>query len=270
MGLLLYCVYFLRLERYPEVAACFSLLVLSKHLFATLAPVIGVFLIKFYCIENAAFSFSKFLQLFLIVSVFLLLAFLPFAIHGSDQISKIISQLFPFGRGLIHAYWAPNIWSIYCFADKIFYMLAKLLKLDLSKSYPEKSIDLYHSSAGMVGNFYFAVLPQIHAHHCLLLTLFSYTPIFYKLLYCDSKLCQRKLVDLIVYASLSSFMLGYHVHENAIIIPIILQAAVAFNSDYHKLLFILMSVVGTYSLFPLFFTLPELILKGILFLKIKL
>lgn len=68
---------------------------------------------------------------------------------------QVIHRMFPFGRGLCHAYWAPNFWVFYIILDKV---LAFLLgRLGFNIKAPAASF-----TGGLVGDASpFAVLPQV-------------------------------------------------------------------------------------------------------------
>lgn len=101
----------------------FAALLCFKHIYLYLAPAYFVFLLRAYCLSSRS-SFPYFgIQFFNciklgvgIISVFAS-AFGPFALWG--QLAQVTQRLFPFSRGLCHAYWAPNIWAIYSFSDRV-------------------------------------------------------------------------------------------------------------------------------------------------------
>lgn len=45
---------------------------------------------------------------------------------------QVLARLFPFGRGLTHAYWAANIWVWYTLADKVLGKCLGLVSLTAS------------------------------------------------------------------------------------------------------------------------------------------
>jgi alpha-1,3-glucosyltransferase len=98
----------------------FATLLCLKHIYLYLAPAYFVFLLRAYCLGPKSIFHIKFFNAVKlgigIIAVFGA-AFGPFVYWG--QIPQLLSRLFPFSRGLCHAYWAPNVWAIYSFTDRI-------------------------------------------------------------------------------------------------------------------------------------------------------
>lgn len=98
----------------------FAALLCLKHIYLYLAPAYFVYLGRAYCLDPKSITnirFSNIIKLGVgVLSVFAA-ALGPFA-HW-NQLDQLRERLFPFSRGLCHAYWAPNIWAMYSFADRI-------------------------------------------------------------------------------------------------------------------------------------------------------
>lgn len=98
----------------------FAALLCLKHIYLYLAPAYFVYLLRAYCLGKSSWLSIRFANCVklgsAIVAVFLL-AFGPFAYWG--QMDQLLSRLFPFSRGLCHAYWAPNVWAMYSFTDRV-------------------------------------------------------------------------------------------------------------------------------------------------------
>lgn len=106
----------------------FAILLCMKHIYLYLAPAYFVFLLRAYCLSPRFFlaiRFNNSLNLGLSVLAIFALAFGPFVYWNHTE--QLLSRLFPFSRGLCHAYWAPNFWALYSFVDRILLQRTYLL-----------------------------------------------------------------------------------------------------------------------------------------------
>jgi alpha-1,3-glucosyltransferase len=269
LGMLVYCLYLSKIQSYPALAAVFSMLVLSKHLFAPLALPFGVYLLRAYCFPlpedmKLVSGYVRFLHLFGIATFSLVVAFGPFLLtsNPTEQLTAIFTRLFPFGRGLVHAYWAPNFWALYAATDRMSVFSVKVLKKTLNL------IPLFHSlkevgsssslTTGLVGDVAMSVLPDISASTAIILVVLAMIPSLIRL---NLTPTHGVFMRVVVNCTLCMFVLGYHVHEKAILVTLIPLSLISFESPLAASLFLQISFVGIFSLFPLFSGLAELPVK---------
>lgn len=180
-GILLLCISKIFYQKYLHSAVYFAILINMKHIFLYMAPAYGVFLLKYCSMQtNKLWTFTKFGVVAVGITT---ISFGPFYQHIPQVIYvfnffkflfyigfifQIMSRLFPFKRGLSHAYWAPNFYAIYNFADKLLSILFKVQKRSSSTS-------------GLVQTFDHEILPSISPTTTFVLTVLFTVPCLWKI-----------------------------------------------------------------------------------------
>jgi len=167
---------------------------------------------------------------------------------------QILSRLFPFERGLVHDYWAGNVWALYMGLRKI---LKSMHVLQVPADFPPIYVALI-LLAGLLGGALYAWKAAAERSN-------------------------RTLLFSFVYTGLASFQLAYHVHEKAImttLLPMIIlphccnQNTMTSNQKQNNTLSLLLeprgllleiTIWGLLGLFPLIFEPRELLLKLVSF-----
>ncbi|RCI10950.1 hypothetical protein L249_5315 [Ophiocordyceps polyrhachis-furcata BCC 54312] len=239
-------------------AVVFAALLCFKHIYLYLAPAYFVFLLRAYCLSARPIwrpDMVNCVKLGLSVSAVFAAAFGPFVMMG--QMPQLLRRLFPFSRGLCHAYWAPNVWALYSLADRILIRLAPLLGL------PLKTEALQSVTRGLVGDTSFAVLPDVTPRTCFVLTVLFQAPALVKMLVKSTRPTWEDLVGAVTLCGYAAFLFGWHVHEKAILLVVIPFSLVALRDRRHLSAFRPLAVAAHVSLFPLVFTPAEFPIKTV-------
>lgn len=220
----------------------FSVLLCFKHIYLYLAPAYFVYLLRVYILKNNRLNVDNAVKLGTVVLGVFAIAFGPFIYYG--QIPNILERLFPFSRGLTHAYWAPNMWAFYSFVDRVLGILYKNSTNSITR--------------GIVGDVTFAVLPDIQPRLTFFLTLFYQILASIPLFLWPS---HDRFLATLTLCGFASFLFGWHVHEKAVLLIIFPFSFLALHDRRVLLSFIPLVVAGYISLFPLIFTSGELLVK---------
>ncbi|XP_031729891.1 dolichyl pyrophosphate Glc1Man9GlcNAc2 alpha-1,3-glucosyltransferase [Anarrhichthys ocellatus] len=253
-------------NRHLQGALLFSVLLNLKHIYLYVAPAYGVYLLRSYCftedhhdgsIRWRSFSPLRLLSLGGIVFSVCALSFGPFIVMG--QLPQVLSRLFPFKRGLCHAYWAPNFWALYNMLDKSLAVLGVRLKLLEEAELPRASM-----TGGLVQEFQHSVLPSVTPSVTLVCTLLSILPAVASIWWRPRG--ARGFLRCLLLCALGSFMFGWHVHEKAVLLAILPLSILAVESREDAGIYLVLTTTGHYSLFPLLFSPAELPIKVFLML----
>jgi alpha-1,3-glucosyltransferase len=270
---------------YVLASVAFSALLNAKHLFAYAAPAFFVYLLRHYVLAaDAKTSVGQKLGRLAalgaaVVGVFAA-SLLPF--YGS--LPALASRLFPFGRGLLHAYWAPNAWALYAALDKALAAVAG--GLSRLRGSPARSAATANMAGGLVGVAEFAVLPQVGPRAAAAVTLVAMLPALVALWRAPPGApARRRFAPAVAHGLLCGFLFGYHVHEKAaltFLVPMALVASAGRLEDGEEgggeeggeggeeeeeegraaaVDFALASTAGHVGIFPLLFRPQELLLR---------
>lgn len=251
-GIMIWSLVGARQGRPLKCAACFAALLNFKHIYVYLAPAWFVYLLRAFCMPSGpgglTIHLKSFIQIGLATIFVFALSIGPFLILGQGQ--QLLSRLFPFTRGLMHTYWAPNAWACVTLLDRVLLRVAKRLHMNLAVS----SAGIASNSRGLVGHTSFAVLPDVKPIHCFGLTLLSQ---MIQLIPLWTRPTYKSFLKAIAACGFSSFMFGWHVHEKAVMLILVPLSLLATEDWNHYQAFVTSSVSGLISLFPLLFKAAE-------------
>jgi alpha-1,3-glucosyltransferase len=243
----------------------FLALVLTKHLFLVLGPVVVAYLLastlfkdeNSYPRAGGKTAWAQLGQLAFGSISLIIAAFAPVVLPAAGSSSteplasaitanlrQIFTRLFPFHeRGLVHSYWAPNLWALYMTADKVLSVKGigcRLLGLcgpkpdDNSTGSP---VDLPPNAVN--SSSFLQSLPLPSPRLCTAMTLLAALPVavlVFRRVRAAGKSTSSSGDALLLGCVLSyacNFLFGWHTHEKAILyvtVPLLMLLVVQRNA----------------------------------------
>jgi len=249
LGLLVLSAVLIEENRFLLGAAIYMFLVFFKHIYLYAAPVYFIYCLGRFVVGKKLEGLKNLAQLAAVVVAVSLVAIVPLIV--SDQLPAAISRMFPFGRGLVHSYWAPNVWAIYLFVDRL---LGKVIGGSSGAS---------SSTRGLVQVTENVVLPNVTPGVTFALTLAVYAGFLF-IVWSAARKQNIALLSLVAYGNAICFFFGWHIHEKAVLmitIPLIVQCM--RDGKMHTQVWIL-AFISCLSILPLLPRSQETALKWII------
>ncbi|TFK43647.1 glucosyltransferase [Crucibulum laeve] len=254
-GILLWSILMARNGNKLVSGILFAILLNFKHIYMYLAPAYFIYLLRSFCLSPTyQLQTKNFVSLANAVIAVFVVSLGPFIVMG--QIPQVLSRLFPFTRGLNHAYWAPNFWALVTAADRVLLKYARRTGADI----PINISGVASTSRGLVGDTVFAILPNIQPIHTFIITIAWQSIWLIKLWRTPT---YKSFLTALTLCGWTSFLFGWHVHEKAVLLVLIPLSLLASERQAYFRTFIIASVAGIFSLFPLIFTPGESLVKVI-------
>ncbi|KAF5828993.1 ALG6, ALG8 glycosyltransferase family-domain-containing protein [Dunaliella salina] len=256
-GLLLWSTHLMQQGSDWAGGALFATLLCMKHLFLFCAPLYFVYILRHWCAGSGSRwrGCTRFVLMGATVASVMGVAVAPFVYTG--QAGQLLSRLFPFGRGLSHAYWAANHWALYCGADRL---LAAALPW-LARPPTTRAAGTVDPASGVVGIAHLRVLPMVPPWVCALLVMAALLPALAALWRNPHP---QRFAGMVAYACLCGFWFGYHVHEKAVLPALLTLAVPAVLDKAAAQDFMVLSSAALYGLLPLLFQPQEYLIKLLL------
>ncbi|KAF8665609.1 hypothetical protein AX16_000065 [Volvariella volvacea WC 439] len=252
-GILLWSILMARNGNKLTSGILFAVLLNFKHIYMYLAPAYFVYLLRSFCFSpTGRLQIKHFLSLANAVIAVFIASLGPFIVMG--QIPQLLSRLFPFTRGLNHAYWAPNFWALITALDRVLLKFASRGGLNVTIN----DAGIASTSRGLVGDTVFAVLPNVQPIHTFAVTISFQLIILTRLWFTPS---YKSFLTALTLCGYTSFLFGWHVHEKAVLLVLVPLSLLAAERQAYFRTFVLTSVAGIFALFPLIFTPAESFVK---------